>query len=124
MRSFLGALRLPHFVAIGLVLALLAGGVPSKWFGLVSSRVSQVERLRACLERHSVELASLVTSIGDPQSVLSESHAARVHDVHAAERRGRLERREGQAIVACARSVSPGADNSHRSQRPSVRQRR
>ena len=108
MRSMLGALRLPHFIAIGVVLAILAGGVPSKWFGLVTSKVSQVERLRSCLEHHSVEFTSLLTSIGDPQSVLSESHAARVHAVHAAERQGRLKRREGQAIVACARTVSSG----------------
>ena len=104
---FLGALRLPHWIAIGVVAAVLAGGVPSKWFGLVSSKVGQVEQLRACLERHSVEFASLVANIGDPQSVLNESHAARVHAVHVAEHEGRLQRREGQAIVACARTVSP-----------------
>lgn len=103
----LGALRLPHWIAIGVVAAVLAGGVPSKWFGLVGSKVSQVERLRACLEQHSVEFASLVANIGHPQSVLNESHAARVHAVHVAEHEGRLQRREGQAIVACARTVSP-----------------
>lgn len=107
MRTLLGALRLPHWIAMGLVVVVLAGGVPSKWFGLVGSRVSQVERLRACLQRHSVEFVSLVTSIGDPQSVLSESRAARVRAVHVAEREGRLQRREGEAIVACARTVSP-----------------
>jgi hypothetical protein len=106
MRSILGALRLPHFIVIGVVVALLAGGLPSKWFGLVSSKVSQVERLRSCLESHSVEFVSLITSLGDPQSVLSESHAARVHAVHVAERNGQLQRREGQAIVACASTVT------------------
>jgi hypothetical protein len=106
MRSLLGALRLPHWIAIGLVVVVLGGGLPSKWFGLVSSKVSQVEQLRSCLERHSVELASLVASIGDPQSVLSDSGAARVHAVRVAERSGRLQRREGQAIVECARTVS------------------
>jgi hypothetical protein len=104
---FLGALRLPHFIAIGVIAAVLAGGVPSKWFGLVGSKVNEVERLRACLEKHSVEFASLVTNIGDPESVLNESHAARVHAVHVAEHEGRLQRREGEAIVACARTVSP-----------------
>ena len=107
MTSLLGALRLPHWIAIGVVVALLAGGLPSKWFGLVSSKVSQVEQLRSCLEKHSVEFVSLVTSIGDPQSVLNESHTARLHAVHVAEREGRLKRREGEAIVACARTVAP-----------------
>ena len=106
MRSLLGALRLPHWIAIGAVVVVLGCGLPSKWFGLVGSRVSQVEQLRSCLERHSVEFASLVASLGDPQSVLSDSHAARVHAVHVAEHEGRLQRREGQAIVECARTVS------------------
>jgi cytosine/adenosine deaminase-related metal-dependent hydrolase len=48
----------------------------------------------------------LVTSIGDPQSILNKSHAAHVHAVHLAERERRLQPREGRAIVACARTVS------------------
>jgi len=106
MRSLMGALRPGHWIAIGLVVALLAGGLPSRWFGLVSSKVTEVERLRACMERHSVEFASLIESIGDPQTVLNASHANREHAVRVAEREGRLKRREGQAIVDCARTVA------------------
>jgi hypothetical protein len=100
------SLRLPHWIAIGAVVAILAGGIPSKWFGLVSSKVSQVERLRSCMERHGAELASIVTTLGEPQEILSKSPAAREHAVHVAERRHELQRRQGEAIVACARTVS------------------
>ncbi len=106
MGSLLGKLRLPHFIAIGVIAVVLAAGLPSKWFGLVGSEVNQVQRLRTCLERHSVEFVSLLSGIGEAQSLLNKSHAARVHAVHKAEREGRLQRREGRAIVACARTVS------------------
>jgi hypothetical protein len=101
-----GKLRLPHWIAIGVVVVALGGGLPSKWFGLATSQINQIERLRTCLERHSVEFVSLLTSIGSAQSILNKSHAARVHAVHVAERKGRLQRREGRAIVKCARTVS------------------
>ena len=106
MRSLLGALRLPHWIGLGLVVAALGGGLPSNWYGLVSARVSEVEDLRACLQRHSVELASLVTSIGDPQSLLDATSSARKHIVHVAERRDGLKRRQANAVVACARTVA------------------
>jgi hypothetical protein len=106
MGSLLGKVRLPHLIAIGVIAVVLGGGLPSKWFGLISSEVNQVERLRTCLERHSVEFVSLVTSIGDAQSFLNKSHGARAHAVHVAEREGRLQRREGRAILACTRTVS------------------
>jgi hypothetical protein len=104
--SVLRALRLPHWIAIGAVVAILAGGVPSKWFGLVGTKISEVERLRSCMERHGGELASIVTTLGQPQQILGKSPAARRHAVRVAERRHELKRRQGQAIVACARTVS------------------
>jgi hypothetical protein len=106
MGSLFGKLRLPHWIAIGVLVVVLGGGLPSKWFGLVSSEVNRIERLRTCLERHSVEFVSLVSSLGGPQTLLNKSPAARAHAVHRAEREGRLQRREGRAIVACARTVS------------------
>jgi hypothetical protein len=99
-------LRLPHWIAIGAVVAILAGGAPSKWFGLVGSKINQVERLRACMEKHGAELASIVTTLGEPQEILSKSPAAREHAVHVAERRHELQRRQGEAVVACARIVN------------------
>jgi hypothetical protein len=104
--SIVRSLRLPHFIGIGLVVAILAAGAPSKWFGLVTSEVSKVERLRACMEKHGSDLASLVTTLGEPQTILSQSPAARVHAAHVAERRHELNRRQANAIVACARTVS------------------
>ena len=106
MSRVLGALRLPHLLGIGLVVALLAGGLPSHWFGLASERISQVERLQACMEKHSVELTALVTSLGDPQTLLDETARQRAHRVRAAERRGHLQQREAHAIEACARTVA------------------
>lgn len=106
MSGVLGALRLPHWIAIGAVVAVLAGGLPSNWFGLVGSKVTEVERLRECMEKHSVELAALVTSLGDPSALLNSTPAAREHAVHVAERKGDLQRREGNAIVICARIVA------------------
>ena len=106
MRSLLGMLRLPHYLALGAVVAVLAGGLPSNWFGLAGKQVSEVERLSSCLQRHHVELTALVTTLGDPSSVLSDSSAARARAVHVAERERRLHRRQGEAIEACARTVT------------------
>jgi hypothetical protein len=89
MKSLVGALRLPHWIGLGLVVAALGGGLPSNWYGLVSEKVSEVERLRACLQRHSVDATP----------------SARKHLVHAAEKRGDLKRRQANAVVACAHTV-------------------
>ena len=83
-----------------------AAACPSNWYGLVGANVSEVERLSSCLQRHSVELAALVTSLGDPTSLLNATPSAREHAVHAAERRGDLQPREASAVVACARTVT------------------
>jgi hypothetical protein len=99
-------MRLPHWLGVGAVVAVLAAGAPSKWFGLVSSKLSEVQRLRSCMEEHGAELASIVTTLGEPQEILSKSPAAREHAVHLAERRHELQRKQGQAIVACARTVT------------------
>jgi hypothetical protein len=104
--NVLRALRLPHWIAIGALVAVLAAGAPSKWFGLVTSKISEVERLRSCMEKHGTELASLVTTLGEPQEILSKTPAEREHAVHVAERRHELQRRQGEAIVACARTVT------------------
>lgn len=104
--SFLRALRLPHYLAIGAVVAVVAAGAPSKWFGLVTSKVTEVERLRSCMEKHGSDLASLVTTLGEPQEILSKTPAQRRHAVHVAERRHELQRRQANAIEACARTVS------------------
>jgi hypothetical protein len=104
--SVLRALRLPHWIAIGVVVAIIAGGAPSKWFGLVSSKVSEVERLRECMEKHGAELASLVTTLGEPQQIIGMSPAEREHAVHVAEHRHQLQRSQAPAIVTCARTVS------------------
>ena len=90
------------------MVALLAGGAPSKWFGLVSSKISEVERLRSCMGEHGAELASIVTTLGQPQEILSKSPAAREHAVHLAERRHQLQRRQGEAVVACAKTITRG----------------
>jgi hypothetical protein len=107
MRTLLGALRLPHWIGLGLVVAAVGGGLPSNWYGLVGAKVSEVERLSSCLGRHRVEMASLLASIGDPHSLLSATPSARKHMVHIAERRGEIQRREANAIVACAHTVVP-----------------
>lgn len=88
------------------MVAVLAGGIPSKWFGLVGTKLSEVERLRSCMESHGAELAAIVTTLGDPQTILAKSPAARAHAVHVAERHHGLQRREAQAVVACAQTVT------------------
>ncbi len=104
--TFLRALRLPHYLAIGAIVAVLAAGAPSKWFGLVSSKISQVERLRSCMEAHGADLASLVTTLGEPQEILAKTPAERRQAIRAAEHRHELQRRQGAAIEACARTVA------------------
>jgi hypothetical protein len=106
VKSLLGALRLPHFLGLGLVVALLGGGLPTNWFGLANTKVGQVERLRECMERHKVEFTALVEHLGEPQTVLNHSPSARAHQVRVAEHRGQLNRREGRAIEQCARTVT------------------
>jgi hypothetical protein len=105
--TFLRALRLPHWIAIGAVLAVVAAGAPSKWFGLVSTQVSDVERLRSCMEKHGAELTSLVTTLGEPQELLAKTPAQRRHAIRVAEHRHELKRRQGAAIEACARTIAP-----------------
>lgn len=109
--SVLRALRLPHLLGLGLVVAVLGGGLPTKWFGLVGDKVSEAERLATCMKHHEATLAGIVTNLGSPSSLLQESPAERRHDVRLAERRRQIDKREGQAIVACARTVaaSPGS---------------
>ena len=104
--GFLRALRLPHYLGIGAVVAVLAIGAPTKWFGLVSSKLTEVERLRSCMEKHGTELASIVTSLGEPQEILAKTPAERRRAVRAAEHRHELQRRQGAAIEACARTVA------------------
>jgi len=104
--SFLRALRLPHYLGIGAVVAVLAVGAPSKWFGLVSSKVSEVERLRSCMEKHGSDLASIVTTLGEPQEILAKTPAQRRHAIRVAERRHDLQRRQAKAVEACARTVT------------------
>lgn len=102
----LRALRLPHWIAIGAVIAVVGAGAPSKWFGLISTKVSEVERLRSCMEKHGADLASIVTTLGEPQEILSKTPAERKHAVRVAEHRHELQRRQGEAIEACARIVA------------------
>jgi hypothetical protein len=102
----LSAMRLPHWIGLGLILAVLAGGIPSKWFGLASSKVTEVERLSSCMQRHRVALASIVTDLGDPESFLNATPAQRAHTLHAAERNHTLQHREAAAIEACAKTVA------------------
>jgi hypothetical protein len=106
MSGVFGALRLPHLLGIGLVVAVLAGGIPSNWFGLASSKISEIERLQACMQKHSVELTTLVTSLGDPQTLLAQTPGQRARRIRAAERHGHLQEREAHAIEACARTVA------------------
>jgi hypothetical protein len=106
MSAFLGALGLRHLIGVGLVAAVIGGGLPSNWYGLAGGRLGEVERLSACLHRHSAEMAALVEGIGDPHSFLHDSAGARTHALHVAERHRRLRQREANAIAACARTVS------------------
>ena len=104
--GFLRSLRLPHYLGIGAVVAVIAVGAPSKWFGLVSSKVSEVQRLRACMEKHGSDLASLVTTLGEPQQILAKTPAQRRHAIRVAQRHHELQRRQARAVQACARTVS------------------
>jgi hypothetical protein len=103
------ALRLSRYIVLGLLVAVLAGGLPSKWFGLAGQKVGEVERLASCMKRHEGALGDIIKNIGSPSSVLHETPAKRKAEVRAAEKRRRIDKREGDAIVACARTVAPEA---------------
>jgi hypothetical protein len=58
------------------------------------------------MEKHGADLASIVTTLGEPQQILGKTPAERKHAVRIAERRHELHRRQGDAVVACARTVT------------------
>ncbi len=96
-----------HWIGIGLVVAVLGSGSLSRWFGLVGVHVSEATRLTSCLERHHIDVGSLVATVGDPVALLSGT-AGRSGEraVRVAEKHGRLESREATAVIGCVRAVA------------------
>ncbi len=107
MSSILGALRLPHWIGLGLVVVALGGGIPSGWYGLLGAQASGAKRLTSCLERHHIDMASLLTTVGSPAALLNGGALGQGEKaVRAAERHGKLERRQANAVIGCVRGIA------------------
>jgi hypothetical protein len=103
--SALSALRPGHWIGIGLVAALLASGAWTNAFGLLGGNTSEAKRLDSCLEHHGLSPAALVTSVGNPATLLN---GARATDqlIHRAAKNGKLKNGEANTVLVCLRKAA------------------
>ena len=102
--SALSALRPGHWIGIGLVAALVASGAWTNAFGLIGGNASQAKRLNSCLGNHGVNVASLVTSVGNPTTLLSGAKATN-QLIHHAAKNGQLKNGEANIVLTCLHRV-------------------
>lgn len=103
--SALSALRPGHWIGIGLVAALIASGAWTNIFGLLGGNTSEANRLNSCLQNHGVNVASLVTSVGNPATLLNGAHATN-QLIHQAAKSGRIKNSEANTVLGCVRRVA------------------
>jgi hypothetical protein len=103
--SALSALRPGHWIGIGLVAALVASGAWTNAFGLLGGNTTQANRLNSCLQNHGVNVAALVTSVGNPATLLSGAKATN-QLIHQAAKNGRIKNGEEKAVLSCVRRVT------------------
>ena len=99
--SALSALRPGHWIAIGLIAALLGSGAVSKGFGLLGGNATQASRFTSCLDRRGINVASLASAVGNPAVLLGGAHV-----VDQAVKHGKLKGPEAQAVMACVQKVA------------------
>lgn len=100
--SALSALRPGHWIGIGLVAALLASGAWTNAFGLLGGNTSQAKRLNSCLQNHGVNIAALVTSVGNPATLLNGAKATN-QLIHHAAKNGQIQNSEANTVLNCVR---------------------
>jgi hypothetical protein len=103
--SALSALRPGHWIGIGLVAALIASGAWTNVFGLLGGNTSEAKRLDSCLQSHGVNIAALVTSVGNPATLLNGAHATN-QLIHQAAKNGRIKNGEEKTVLSCVRHVA------------------
>jgi hypothetical protein len=101
----LSVLRPGHWIGIGLVAALLASGAWTNVFGLLGDNTSEAKRLNSCLQNHGVNIAALVTSVGNPAALLSGAKATN-QLIHQAAKNGRIKNSEENTVLGCVRRVA------------------
>jgi hypothetical protein len=102
--SALSALRPGHWIALGLVAAVVATGAWTNIFGLLGGNTSQAKRLTACLQHHGVDMTALVTSVGNPTTLL---RGAKDTDqvIHQAAKRGKIKNSDANLVMTCMHHV-------------------
>ena len=103
--SVLSALRPGHWIGIGLVAALVASGAWTNAFGLLGGNTSEAKRLNSCLENHGLSPAALLTSVGNPATLLNGAKATN-QLIHRAAENGRIKNGEANTVLGCVRRVA------------------
>jgi len=103
--SVLSTLRPGHWIGLGLVAALIATGAWTNVFGLLGGNTSQAKRLTSCLEHHGVDMTSLVTSVGNPATLM---RGAKDTDqvIHQAAKKGEIKNGDARLIMTCMHRVA------------------
>jgi hypothetical protein len=101
----LSALRPGHWIGIGLVAALIASGAWTNVFGLLGGDTSKAKRFDSCLQGHGVNVAALVTTVGNPAILLNGAKATD-QTIHEAAKNGKIKNGEARTILACVRRVA------------------
>jgi hypothetical protein len=103
----MGWLRPGHLIALALLAVLIAGGAITNFFGVFGAKVSEPKRLAACFDHHHVNLDSVTSIIGDPNTLLSSLGGRPDERALRTElRRARVEGREEHAVLTCIRKVT------------------
>ncbi|MGA8217783.1 MAG: hypothetical protein WB771_04395 [Solirubrobacterales bacterium] len=103
--SALSALRPGHWIGIGLIAALVASGAWTNAFGLLGGNATEAKQLNSCLQHHGVSMAAVVTSVGNPATLLGGAKATN-QLIHHAARNGRIKNPEANVLLACLRRVA------------------
>jgi hypothetical protein len=103
--SFLSALRPGHWIGVGLVAALIATGAWTDAFGLLGGNSTEAKQLTSCLERHGVNMTALVTSVGNPATLLRGAKDTN-QVIHQAAKRGKIKNGDANLVMTCLHHVA------------------
>jgi hypothetical protein len=101
----LSALRPGHWIGIGLIAVLLASGAWTNVFGLLGGNISEAKRLNSCLQNHGLSPAALVTSVGNPATLLNGAKATN-QLIHRAAKNGQIKNSKAKTVLGCVRHAA------------------
>jgi len=103
--SVLSNLRPGHWIGLGLVTALIATGAWTNVFGLLGGNASQARRLTSCLEHHGVDMTALVTSVGNPTTLMRGAKDTN-QVIHQAAKKGEIKNSDARLVMTCMNRVA------------------